>query len=83
MKVLHVGDLVVPVVGEEYLFVDEDYWEEDEGNSWVDPIEMVWDGVYGVVLRVEEFVPGREYKKVKVLVGKMIGWTYSDYLEVV
>lgn len=78
---MEVGDLVVPIVDEEYLFVDEEYWEEGKDNSWFDPIEMIWDGVYGVVLRVEEFVPGREYKK--VLVGKMIGWTYSDYLEVV
>lgn len=79
---VEVGNLVMPVVDEEYLFVDEEYWDEDEGSSWFDPVEMVWEGVYGVVLRVEEFVPSREYQRVRVLVGEVVGWTYSDYLEV-
>ena len=39
-------------------------------------------GTDGVVLRVEEFVPSREYQRVRVLVGEVVGWTYSDYLEV-
>jgi hypothetical protein len=83
MEVMGVGSLVVPVVGEEYLFVDEDYWDDEEKGSWFEPIEVVWEGVYGVVLVVEEFVPSREYQRVRVLVGEVVGWTYSDYLEVV
>lgn len=74
-----VGDLVLPRDREEFLFVCPAGMDPD-----FDPIEVVWDGVAGLVVDV---LPSRSvdlnYRRVCIMVGGQIGWTYSDYVCVV
>jgi hypothetical protein len=71
---VEIGDLVMPIREEEFLFLSP------EGA--VDPLEIDWDrSSIGIVLQVVDFNPPRQYKRVRVVVDGLIGWTYSDYLE--
>lgn len=74
---IRVGDLVVPLAEEEFLYMGGGMDHE------VDPIECVWNGMVGLVVGVSEFDPVREYKRVRVMVIGHVGWTYSDYVYVV
>jgi len=75
---LNVGDLVLPIANEEFLFTS------DGGMDYeVDPIEKVWSGIPGIILEVAEFKRPRKYMRVRIMVGQTFGWTYSDYVEIV
>lgn len=75
---ISVGDLVLPLDSEEFLFSSAFAMDLDS-----DPIECCWAGIPGVVIGVEDFVPPRGYMRVKVMVEGIIGWTYSDYVKTV
>lgn len=77
MTLPKVGDLVTPMSDEEFLFMDGGMDHE------VDPIECVWSDVVGVVLEVSDFDPAREYKRIRVMIMGHIGWTYSDYVQII
>lgn len=72
---IKVGSLVIPVESEEFLFMKSDGLDYE-----LDPIEAVWDEGVGVVLEILDFNPSREYKRVRIMAGERIGWTYSDYV---
>jgi len=74
---VRVGDLVIPVGEDEFLFMDGGMDHE------VDPIECVWRDELGIVVEVVVYEPVREYRRVCVMVGGHVGWTYSDYVCVV
>jgi hypothetical protein len=73
---LRVGDLVVPMDSEEFLF-------SSAFGMDADPIECCWSSGPGVVIGVEDFVPPRGYTRVHIVMGGSIGWTYSDYVRVI
>lgn len=74
-----VGDLVLPMEANEFLFSSPEAAVEE-----TDPIDVVWEvDSPGVVLRVLSFEPPREYCHVRVLVGDVVGWTFSDYVSVI
>jgi hypothetical protein len=74
-----VGDLVLPMEANEFLFSSPEAAVEE-----TDPIDVVWEvDSPGVVLRVLSFSPPREYCHVRVLVGDVVGWTFSDYVSVI
>lgn len=72
---MKVGNLVVPIAEREYMFLENADGEADETLD-----EVEWTTEFGIVLHVGDFDPPREYMRVRVLVGKTIGWTYTDYL---
>ena len=76
---VEVGDLVLPCDEEEFLFVYPAGMDPD-----FDPVEVVWECVPGLVVEV---LPNRNvdtsYRRVCVMVGGHIGWTYSDFVHVV
>jgi len=72
---IKVGSLVVPVANDEFLFVKSDGFDYE-----LDPIEAMWEDGVGVVLEILDFDPPRDYKRVRIMTGKTIGWTYSDYV---
>lgn len=71
------GDVVRPQEGSEFLFVDESV----VGGG--DPIEVEWSGGVGLVVGVMAVPEPRSYVRVRMVVGGRVGWTYSDYVEVV
>jgi len=74
-----VGDLVMPTEASEFLFSSPEAAVDE-----TDPIDVVWEvDSPGVVLHVLSFSPPREYCHVRVLVGDVAGWTFSDYVRVV
>lgn len=74
---IRVGDLVVPVDGREFLYTTPDKIELEE-----DPIDIVWDDdAFGIVINVEVFDPPQDYYQIRVVVGDVVGWTYSDYVK--
>lgn len=74
-----VGDLVLPMEANEFLFSSPEAAVEE-----TDPIGDVWEvDSPGVVLRVLSFDPPREYCHVRVLVRGVVGWTFSDYVSVI
>jgi len=75
---LKVGDLVLPTADEEFLFTLEDGLDYE-----VDPIEKIWNATPGVVLEIVEFQKPHNYMRVRIMVEQTIGWTYSDYVEIV
>lgn len=75
---IKIGDLVMPLDSEEFLFSSAYSMDSD-----TDPIECCWSGVPGIVTEVEDFVPPRGYMRVQVMVHGMIGWTYSDYVRII
>ena len=75
---LRVGDLVMPMDSEEFLFSSAFEMDAD-----ADPIECCWSAMPGVVIGVEDFVPPRGYMRACIVVGGSIGWTYSDYVRVI
>ena len=75
---LKAGDLVLPTEAEEFLFVDPCRMDAE-----IDPIEIVWESVPGIITRIVSFVPPRNYMRVEVMVSGITGWTYSDYVRAV
>lgn len=75
---VRIGDMVLPVESEEFLFLSADGLDVE-----FDPIECCWSGMPGLVTNILEFDPPRDYLRVCVMVGGVVGWTYSDYVRVV
>lgn len=75
---LKAGDLVLPLADEEFLFVDPGGMDAE-----IDPIEIVWEFVPGIIVEIQSFNPPRNYMRVKVMVRGITGWTYSDYVRTV
>lgn len=75
---LTVGDLVLPLDSEEFLFSSAFEMDPD-----ADPIECCWSGSLGVVIGVEDFIPPRGYMRVCIVAGGCVGWTYSDYVRLI
>lgn len=77
--VASVGDLVAPLWPNEFLFRTP----EDAVNE-CDPLPVVWDLCeMGVVIELREFEPAQEFHNARVIVGGVIGWTFTDYIRVV
>ena len=77
--VINVGDLVMPRWPNEFLFRTP----EDAVNE-CDPMSIVWDLCeMGVVIELREFEPAQEFHSARVIVGGVVGWTFTDYLRVV
>jgi len=73
---IQVGDMVLPIDEQEFLFSLPDKVESEE-----DPIDMIWyDDTPGLVVQVLSFDPPRDYYQIKVIVNEIVGWTYSDYV---
>ena len=74
-----VGSLVVPADNEEFMFDDPDYMDHE-----VDPIKFFWTASQvGIVLESYVIRGGRRnWYPIKVMVEGQVGWTYSDYVEV-
>lgn len=75
---MRVGDLVLPEGEEEFLFTESERMDPE-----MDSVELTWREVPGVILELSDFSPKRNYKKAKIIVGDVIGWTYSDFIQVV
>ena len=77
--VASVGDLVEPLWPNEFLFRTP----EDAVNE-CDPLPVVWDLCeMGVVIELREFEPAQEFHNARVIIGGVIGWTFTDYIRVV
>jgi len=74
---MRVGDLVLPLESEEFLFSSASAMDFD-----VDPIECCWSDVLGVIIGIDDFTPPREYMRVQIMVEGLVGWTYSDYVRI-
>ena len=74
---IKVGDLVFPRDSRDFLFASP-----NELKFEADPIELFWDDIPGVVVDVVKD-PGQDYSQIRVMVGEVIGWTYSDYVKVI
>lgn len=78
-RLVGTGDLVLPIDGREFLYTTPDKVEREE-----DPIDVVWDDdIPGIVIEVVAFDPPQEYHQVRIVVGDIVGWTYSDYVRIV
>jgi len=74
-----VGDMVLPTDDRDFLYSIPDKAESEE-----DPIDMIWENdMIGIVIDVQTLEPPQEYYQVKVVVGDVIGWTYSDYVRII
>jgi hypothetical protein len=74
-----IGDLVLPIDEHDFLFSVPDKIASEE-----DPIDMIWnDDMPGIVVEVLDLDPPREYYQIRIIVGEIVGWTYSDYVWVV
>ena len=68
------GDLVLPLTSFEILY---DNLESRDINSSYD-----WkESEVGLVVDVAEYRSEKYYDRVKVLVGDMLGWTWSDCVQ--
>lgn len=77
---MRVGDMVLPVAERDYMFLEDGM----SGECSEDVLsEVDWSYEVGIVLEVRDFDPPREYLRVRMLVGGVIGWTYTDYVWVV
>ena len=74
---LRVGDLVSPFGSVGFMMV-----ERGEDGFSFDVVSRD-DAMVGIVVEVVGYSPVREYDLVKILVGGLVGWTYSDYVQVV
>jgi len=64
---------------DEFLFLNP-------GNSFDEKelkTEIFWGDSIGVVVEVGNLEPQKPYRRVRVMVDGVVGWTYSDYLQVV
>lgn len=75
---VQVGDMVTPRDEDEFLFLDLGTSALKEA-----PTEIFWNGSVGVVLEVGSLKPQKSYRRVRIMVDGVIGWTYSDYLQIV
>lgn len=75
---MKVGDLVLPAHDEEFLFSEAERMDPD-----TDDVELSWREVPGIIIELSDFSPKRKYQLARVVVGDVIGWTYSDYICVV
>jgi hypothetical protein len=76
---VEVGDLVFPCDDEEFLFAYPAGMDPD-----FDPVEVIWESVPGLVIEVlPNWNVDTSYRRVRVMVGGCIGWTYSDFVHVV
>lgn len=75
---IQVGDMVLPIDEREFLFATP-----NEIKFEADPIEVFWDTIPGIVIEIQQLDPPQDYYQVKIIVGDIIGWTYSDYIEVI
>lgn len=75
---MKVGDLVLPINDEEFLFTRAEAMDPDS-----DEVELTWREIPGIIIELSEFSPKKKYKRVRVIVGDTIGWTYSDYVGVI
>lgn len=76
--IVQVGDMVTPRDEDEFLFLDPGTPAPKEA-----PTEIFWSGSVGVVLEVGSLEPQKTYRRVRIMVDGVIGWTYSDYLQIV
>jgi hypothetical protein len=80
VEIVNPGNLVVPADNEEYMFEDPQRMDHE-----VDHVSFFWyHPTVGVVVesKKESWVRKRWYP-IKVLVDGQVGWTYSDYVEVI
>ena len=71
--------MVLPVDSRDFLYSIPEKVADEE-----DPIDMIWeDDAIGIVLDIQSLVPEREYCQVQVIVGDVVGWTYSDYIRAI
>jgi len=75
---MKVGDLVLPENDEEFLFSRPESMDEQ-----IDDVELTWREVPGIIIEIIDFKPKRNYRRVRIIVGDAVGWTYSDYIYVV
>lgn len=75
--IAQVGDMVTPRE-DEFLFLDSGTPALKEA-----PTEIFWSESLGVVLEVGSLEPQKTYRRVRIIVDGVIGWTYSDYLQVI
>jgi hypothetical protein len=73
------GSLVVPVDNEEFMFDNPDHMDHE-----VDHISFYWTASQvGIILESRQLHRGRgRWFPIKVMVEGQVGWTYSDYVEV-
>jgi len=72
---MKIGDLVLPVKSDELLFSAEFI-----ADSNFSPVGRIWNNALGIVIKIECFIPPRDYSRLQVLVDGSLGWTYSDYV---
>lgn len=75
---IQIGDLVFPREENEVLFINS----EINFESKEDISEMVWDMSPGIVIDVATYSIV-EFFQVFVVVGNIVGWTYSDCVKVI
>jgi len=77
--VIRAGDLVVPIDELEFLFLTPSMADDEN-----DPIEIAWnDNSIGIVAETLTHNSQRDYYHVRIVVGEVIGWTFSDYIRVI
>lgn len=76
---IRAGDLVIPIDEREFLFSSPEKAEDES-----EPIDMIWGNEdVGIVVKILQFDPQRDYHYVCVVVSEVVGWTFSDYIRVV
>jgi len=75
---IKIGDIVVPREPDDFLFLDPGDIELGE-----EYIEIFWSGSLGIVVDVINFGNQTNYCRIKLMVDGHMGWTYSDYVEIV
>ena len=75
---IRIGDLVLPRDEREFLFATA-----NEIKFEAEPMEIFWDDMPGVVIDIVLEDERLDYSQIKVMVGEVIGWTYSDYVKVI
>lgn len=76
---INVGDMVIPIDDRDFLYSIPEKLESED-----DPIDLIWENdTIGTVVDVQEFEPPRKYCQIKIIVGDILGWSYSDYVKVI
>lgn len=75
---IKVGDIVLPIDEREFLFS-----HHNEMAFEADIVEIFWDDIPGIVIKTLDFDPPREYYHIQISTGEVVGWTYSDFVELI